>query len=359
MIDNPVRGKSGFGINLILTTKTDETFVFSGAEVPEEITFGGAQMLSENKLIGGRRITDAMGPDDAPLQWSGIFLYNSALSRARFLDSLRRTGGVCTLAWDELRYSVIVSDFHANYKKPYHIPYSITCSVIEDQTQLVDSVPIITPVQAIRRDMAQVNSLISCGSIGGDSTLATLGASLQSALTAVTDAVQPIAKGLVDISSPLSQATKIVGQAAQCAGEIANAVTNTVAAVAAPLAAFEAQVQKLITNAETAISAVATVGGVAPGNPVAKMVGNALSQVNAAVQLPALYELRSISNRMQSNLHAVSMPTSPKQAIVGGGDLYQVALQQYGDASRWIDIAKANGLTDPTLTGIHTLTIPA
>jgi hypothetical protein len=59
------------------------------------------------------------------------------------------------------------------------------------------------------------------------------------------------------------------------------------------------------------------------------------------------------------NLALVSAPTSARAITVGGGDLFTIASQQYGDASRWVDIAKANGLTDPMLTGIHTLTIPA
>jgi nucleoid-associated protein YgaU len=39
--------------------------------------------------------------------------------------------------------------------------------------------------------------------------------------------------------------------------------------------------------------------------------------------------------------------------------LYDVAAQHYGDGSKWQAIAQANGLTDPNLTGINTLTIPA
>lgn len=324
-------------------------FVFTEAEVPEGISFGGQQMLHTHQLVGGRRIIDAMGPDDAPLTWSGLFLYQSALSRARFLDTLRQQGGKCTLSWDELRYSVIISDFHADYRKPYRIPYSITFEVIEDLTQPVNAVPAITPAQAIAQDMARAKSIFACL---GDTTLSGLGDSLQSALGKVSAAVQPIAAGL-------KQITDVAAGVAQCAGEIANGVTDAVAAVAAPFAAFDAQVQRLITNAETAVSSVATIGGIAPGNSVAQAVGKALTQVNSAVQLPELYELQSISKRMQANMHSIQAPTSPKTVTAGGGNLYQIAAQQYGDASRWTDIAKANGLSDPNLTGFKTLVIPA
>lgn len=44
---------------------------------------------------------------------------------------------------------------------------------------------------------------------------------------------------------------------------------------------------------------------------------------------------------------------------VSGGNLFQLAAQQLGDATQWIRIAQANGLSDPMLSGLVTLRIPA
>lgn len=44
---------------------------------------------------------------------------------------------------------------------------------------------------------------------------------------------------------------------------------------------------------------------------------------------------------------------------VAGGTLFAVAAQQLGDATQWIVIAQANGLTDPMLSGVVTLIIPS
>ncbi len=41
-----------------------------------------------------------------------------------------------------------------------------------------------------------------------------------------------------------------------------------------------------------------------------------------------------------------------------GGTLFGVAAQQYGDFTGWWLIAKANGLSDPWLSGVNVLTIP-
>lgn len=40
-------------------------------------------------------------------------------------------------------------------------------------------------------------------------------------------------------------------------------------------------------------------------------------------------------------------------------NLFALAAQYYGDATQWIVIALANGLTDPFVAGPITLTIPA
>lgn len=330
---------------LTLTTPNG-AFTFSGAEVPENIAFGGSQLLDVQKMIGGRRRVNAMGADDMPLGWSGMFLYSSALSRARFLDSVRREGLLCTLSWDALLYQVTISEFRATYKYPFRIPYTIQFEVVQDQTATIDSVPAITPAQSLATDMARMNTLSNCI---GSSTLNGLIGDLNGAMSSLQTATQPIANGLKAVTS-------FISGVANCADQIVNSVESTVATVTAPLAAVATQVEGMISTAESTVEKVA---GVLPGVPAVTNVFNAIAKTNAALQLPELYELQSICARMQTNLPLLSTPTSPKTITIGGGDLYTIASQQYGDATRWTDIAVANGLTDPVLTGINTLVIPA
>ncbi len=47
-----------------------------------------------------------------------------------------------------------------------------------------------------------------------------------------------------------------------------------------------------------------------------------------------------------------------KTITTGGGNLFQIALQELGDATQWNRIAELNDLIDPFLTGIVTLKIP-
>jgi nucleoid-associated protein YgaU len=41
-----------------------------------------------------------------------------------------------------------------------------------------------------------------------------------------------------------------------------------------------------------------------------------------------------------------------------GNDLYHIAAQYLGDATQWVVLAQLNGITDPFLIGVNTLTIP-
>lgn len=48
----------------------------------------------------------------------------------------------------------------------------------------------------------------------------------------------------------------------------------------------------------------------------------------------------------------------PKKIQVVGGDLFLIAAKELGDARQWNRIAAANGLWDPQIVGVMTLTIP-
>jgi hypothetical protein len=43
---------------------------------------------------------------------------------------------------------------------------------------------------------------------------------------------------------------------------------------------------------------------------------------------------------------------------IAGGNLFQIAQNQYGDALAWTALARANGLTDPFVQGSAILSVP-
>jgi hypothetical protein len=46
-----------------------------------------------------------------------------------------------------------------------------------------------------------------------------------------------------------------------------------------------------------------------------------------------------------------------KQITLTGGNLFAIAAAQYNDATLWSQIAQANGLVDPVISGTISLTI--
>lgn len=108
------------------------TIAFLNEEIPPSINFGGDQVIRAHKYAGGRRVVDAMGPDDDLIKWGGEFTGLTAVIRARQLDLLRRSGKMVTLTWSVFSYKVIVVNFEADFEAPFKIPYKVSCFVVTD-----------------------------------------------------------------------------------------------------------------------------------------------------------------------------------------------------------------------------------
>lgn len=117
------------------TTLILDAIAFEEFEIPDSIRAGGAQAMFRHKYPGGLRTIDTMGPDDADIQWSGIFLDGTAQDRCKQLDIIRRQGRQVVLTWAGYQYLVVVANFEWDFKRTWHIPYTITLAVVQDQTQ--------------------------------------------------------------------------------------------------------------------------------------------------------------------------------------------------------------------------------
>jgi hypothetical protein len=115
--------------------------VFQDFEVPCGINFGGTQRLAVHRLPGGVRVIDALGRDDANICFGGIFYGDDATLRARLLDEMRASGALLPLTWDVFFYTVVISQFQADYATSNWIPYKITCTVLRDEASaLIEAV---------------------------------------------------------------------------------------------------------------------------------------------------------------------------------------------------------------------------
>jgi len=294
-------------------------------EVPERITIAARQRTVQHQLIGGRRIIDVLGTEYDPLSWAGIITGSQAGERVSALERMRDAGLPLVLTLDDYRFTVVITAFSPVYEYVRRRPYTIEVAVVrnEGSPEKVDALT------------GALQGLID-SDLGG-----ALGLSKIINIHAVTEAVQH-----------LHQAVKYVS-------DFAHATVEQVQAVVRPLITARNIVQHELALLESAAREITTLGGLIPGHPVSRSVANLLTQLEHATRIPALYHLQDILARLNKNIHAGQTANGVRAVTLSGGNLYQVASEQYGDASKWASIAAANNLADPQLSGIQTLIIPS
>lgn len=115
--------------------------LFQDFEVPASVSLGGAQRVAVHRLIGGARVIDTLGRDDADIRFSGVLSGENATLRARTLDELRTSGVPLPVTWDVFYYTVILTKFEADYRSGWWIPFRIECTVVRDEAAgAIDSV---------------------------------------------------------------------------------------------------------------------------------------------------------------------------------------------------------------------------
>ena len=294
---------------------------FANSEIPERISWGGSQRIAVHELVGGQRQLDAMGRSDRPLIWSGIFFGPNATARARYLDTMRTQGAQQKLTFGQFAFNVIVKEFEPEYERFYQIPYRISLEVIADLANPV------TTLAAPSID-ADINSDL-----------------IAAQLAAVT---------IADLELTLLLAN--VATAIAAVSSFANAPPSSITSVQQPLAAVLSRAAVLINAGGNVLGGASSFGGVQPGAQPGVSAASLTAQVANASQLNSLYQLNDMASRMSANLGAAT--TSPITVTTAGGNLFQIAQDQYGDANEWVGIANANGLVDPFIQGTQTLTIP-
>lgn len=303
------------------TTLVLGAFTFGGLERPTSLPFGGEQRTVSHELIGGGRVIDAMGRSDRPIEWSGWLIGKDAVNRAQQLDALRIAGAKQSLTWDKFSYDVIVRGFLAEYQRFYQIPYRVTCEVIADNTQPVGT-PAATPIdQAINSDAAL--AALQAQAIA-DIQLAALVQAVQIAVNAVTS--------------------------------FTTAPRSTINSITQGVLASQTRVGVLIGQSTQAIGTPSSFGGVVAGTGGGALASALSAQTSQVFELNNLNNIQGTLGRISANL--ASANSSPNTIAVAGGNLYQLAEKQYGDATAWTAIARANGLTDPFVQGSKILTIP-
>lgn len=300
-------------------------FEFLDFEVPERIQILGKQKTVIHQMIGGKRVIDVLGTEYDPIRWSGIITGSESSSRVQALEWIRDTGNVVTLTLDDISFDVVVTEFAPAYEFKYRRPYHIEVAVLK------------------RNDApSAINSLLgSLDALVNSDIGESLGLANTINMADVTNAVTTVQTAVATVK------------------DIAHATIDTVQTIIRPIIAAQQIVHSAITNLESTARSITTLGGLIPGNPIAKTVNNLLSQADSVTRLPALYQLSNVLYRLDKNVRSGQTADGVKTITQSGGNLMTLASQVYGDQSLWTSISTANAITDPQITGIQTLVIPS
>jgi hypothetical protein len=220
-------------------------FVFDGWEVPESIKWGGTQRVNVHKLVGGDRVIDAMGPDHADISWSATMLSPDASLRADELDQMRISGQLFPIIFANRYYEGVISNFQADQRKAWHVPYNITLVVWRDQS-FVAANPQPTALAAVTDDVSAGLAITSAGLATAATALA-----LVSPILVSMSVIDQGAASTIALASNLTLAST----AATAAASLANA---TIAGVTA--GAVTTGIVAGTATVDTAITTLATVG---------------------------------------------------------------------------------------------------
>ena len=297
---------------------------FSDTEIPPVMPFGGQQRLVTHTLPGGARIVQALGRDDDPLEWGGVFRGPDASERARALDGMRIAGDPLLLTWHDFAYTVEIAAFRAHFEAPFRVPYQLSCIVVEDLTARAVWTPRPSVDAAVREDVGAC--AVETARIG------------DGPLSALNDTLQAIAAGIQDIQA---------------------AAYETIAPIIATAGSIRARVQILQDTAGAALNGAAALVSIVPGMSGSALAGRLRSAAAAAVQAPALHRLDTRMVRLTTNLNTAQFgATAVARTVSGGVSLFDLSAERFGDPRRWDEIARASGRADPFLRGVAQVRIP-
>lgn len=315
--------------------------ILSGTEVPPGIPFAGKQNLAVHDLYGGGRNIQSLGPVDAPISWSAMFVGSLAMKRARYINTFRLSGKPIVLSFSGVMVTCVIEEFLPVYKAINWVPYSIR---LIPQTESWNN-PVISTTQT--------HASFLQGLVNAANSVRTW---WTAALTTAMNDLQTVMDGISDLASV--PAATIEG------------LTTTITAVQSELNGIQASVENTLLN-------ITTLGGLFPNNPAAAAVSSVSNQLNAVTtqyQAQNLNGIISITSDTIANVGTSADPflplvtpeivaASPRsgpvtEIVQTGTPLEEVALRYYGDATEWPAIANANNLTDPVIQQTQRIIIP-
>lgn len=276
---------------------------FTPVEAPERLPIAWKQARAVNEYPGGVRTIYAMGSFPRVMRWDGWLLGPNAFPRVAQLERINAAGIQVQLAYGPFAWLGLVTEFSAQVEHQWKARYAIEFEPTIDLSGIGVLSPLALTAEAILSAALSAFDLVEGGGSGLpiDVSLVTPAANLDVAVSA----------GLLDSD-----------------GVVAGMSSSDVSG---------------ITGAAAVI--VSTAAVVAAGaNP--SLASSALDLAAYAVQVAGV---SSQPQRATIKLLGVVNP-----------NLFSIAAQYLGDASQWLAVARASGISppDPLPIGVFTIVVP-
>lgn len=125
---------------LLVLTGPGGAIRFKAWEIPEFVEFGGPFRYIIHKFPGGTRQIDSLGPDDAPITWTGLMLTADGDTRAAQLWAMWEAGDKCIVSFGIWDFPVVISDLKFRYRANNYVEYKIELTRVIDAPEAFQAI---------------------------------------------------------------------------------------------------------------------------------------------------------------------------------------------------------------------------
>lgn len=296
--------------------------LLTGFEIPEELQLGGEQKLVVSEFVGFyTREVQTLGAQPREIEWSGLFLYDTAFARATTLEGFMNRGEVVKLQWGTVRIEGVIQRFHYNVKSTFSISYTICIVPVKREFSKQDAgtIPaskdfvsttlvqkVVAGIRTLLADVERVENIIDAVSRGDVNSILT-------GLTNVVGVVSSVPNGLADLS-----------------GTQLNLILTTVSLATQTATAMAERIQSYAT--------------------VPEFRGFPFDSIHHTIA--SLHQLEELIKRYK-------VPPAANAIPVLVDNVFRISQKAYGTIDNWDKIMDQNDLSSVRITGGRTIQIPA
>lgn len=330
----------------------------AGFSIPARLSsLGGTQSVAVHQFPGGIRTEQSLGSFPAPLAWQGTFTGTNAFYYASAIDRLRVAGLEVLVTYNNFKLKGIITKFFMVPKNQWWVPYEIALIIIKDLSGNALFNNVSASFEQQIGVLAKQALILSQGAPNGYVLPSELG-SLCSILGGLPGFLGQFGGLLANIPPQLR---------AEIFNGLGYVITATQMFTGGQAPADILNFGASVLPAISALSQVASQGNYP--TPVLSYLGSLFSSVSPAISSIAGLNASATTQSAVSdaggvigNLSLLMQPQTsmlPVKAVrTINPNLFALASEHYGDASKWNLIANANGLLNPMPTGTYNLAIP-